>query len=63
MWSADTAWPDQWVLIGPMAAVTSRLKLSINSSVTSRDIPRYIDLTDTMPNGESFSASSVCYTI
>ncbi|HZQ30318.1 MAG TPA: TIGR03619 family F420-dependent LLM class oxidoreductase [Mycobacterium sp.] len=28
MWSPDTAWPDSWVLIGAMAAVTSRLRFS-----------------------------------
>lgn len=28
MWSADTGWPDSWVLIGAMAAVTSRLRFS-----------------------------------
>lgn len=28
MWSPETAWPDSWVLIGAMAAVTSRLRLS-----------------------------------
>jgi probable F420-dependent oxidoreductase len=28
MWSPDTAWPDSWVLIGAMAAVTRRLRLS-----------------------------------
>ncbi|MGB8388878.1 TIGR03619 family F420-dependent LLM class oxidoreductase [Mycobacterium sp.] len=28
MWSPDTAWPDAWVLIGAMAAVTTRLKFS-----------------------------------
>jgi alkanesulfonate monooxygenase SsuD/methylene tetrahydromethanopterin reductase-like flavin-dependent oxidoreductase (luciferase family) len=28
MWSPDTAWPDSWVLIGAMAAVTQRLRLS-----------------------------------
>jgi probable F420-dependent oxidoreductase len=27
-WSPDTAWPDSWVLIGAMAAVTSRLRFS-----------------------------------
>ena len=27
-WPADTAWPDSWVLIGAMAAVTSRLRFS-----------------------------------
>ena len=26
MWTPDTAWPDSWVLIGAMAAVTSRLR-------------------------------------
>lgn len=28
MWSPDTAWPDSWVLIGAMAAVTDRLRFS-----------------------------------
>ena len=28
MWSPDTAWPDSWVLIGAMAAVTQRLRFS-----------------------------------
>jgi probable F420-dependent oxidoreductase len=28
MWSPDTAWPDSWVLIGAMAAVTRRLRFS-----------------------------------
>jgi probable F420-dependent oxidoreductase len=28
MWTPDTAWPDSWVLIGAMAAVTSRLRFS-----------------------------------
>ena len=28
MWSPDTAWPDTWVLIGAMAAVTRRLRFS-----------------------------------
>jgi probable F420-dependent oxidoreductase len=28
IWSPDTAWPDSWVLIGAMAAVTHRLRLS-----------------------------------
>src|SRR6195256_5554304 len=28
MWSPDTAWPDPWVLIGAMAAVTKRLRFS-----------------------------------
>lgn len=28
MWSPDTAWPDSWVLIGAMAAVTSRIQFS-----------------------------------
>ena len=28
MWSPDTAWPDFWVLIGAMAAVTRRLRFS-----------------------------------
>jgi probable F420-dependent oxidoreductase len=28
MWAPDTAWPDSWVLIGAMAAVTSRLRFS-----------------------------------
>ena len=27
-WSPDTAWPDSWVLIGAMAAVTRRLRFS-----------------------------------
>jgi probable F420-dependent oxidoreductase len=27
-WSPDTGWPDSWVLIGAMAAVTSRLRFS-----------------------------------
>jgi probable F420-dependent oxidoreductase len=27
-WEPDTAWPDPWVLIGAMAAVTSRLRFS-----------------------------------
>jgi alkanesulfonate monooxygenase SsuD/methylene tetrahydromethanopterin reductase-like flavin-dependent oxidoreductase (luciferase family) len=27
-WSPDTAWPDSWVLIGAMAALTSRLRFS-----------------------------------
>jgi probable F420-dependent oxidoreductase len=27
-WSPDTAWPDSWVLIGAMAAVTNRLRFS-----------------------------------
>jgi probable F420-dependent oxidoreductase len=27
-WSADTAWPDSWVLIGAMASVTRRLRFS-----------------------------------
>lgn len=29
-WSADTAWPDPWVTIGAMAAVTSRLHFLTN---------------------------------
>lgn len=29
-WSADTAWPDPWVAIGAMAAVTSRLRFLTN---------------------------------
>ena len=29
-WSADTAWPDPWVTIGAMAAVTSRLRFLTN---------------------------------
>jgi probable F420-dependent oxidoreductase len=29
-WSADTPWPDPWVLISAMAAVTTRLKFSTN---------------------------------
>ncbi|MCV6978271.1 TIGR03619 family F420-dependent LLM class oxidoreductase [Mycobacterium bourgelatii] len=28
MWPADTEWPDSWVLIGAMAAVTSRLRFT-----------------------------------
>jgi probable F420-dependent oxidoreductase len=28
MWAPETAWPDCWVLIGAMAAVTSRLRFS-----------------------------------
>ncbi|ORV18477.1 TIGR03619 family F420-dependent LLM class oxidoreductase [Mycobacterium celatum] len=28
MWPPDTAWPDSWILIGAMAAVTRRLRLS-----------------------------------
>jgi probable F420-dependent oxidoreductase len=28
MWTPDTAWPDSWVLIGAMAAVTTRLRFS-----------------------------------
>jgi probable F420-dependent oxidoreductase len=28
MWSPETAWPDSWVLIGAMAAVTSRLQFT-----------------------------------
>lgn len=28
MWTPDTAWPDSWVLIGAMAAATSRLRFS-----------------------------------
>ena len=28
MWTPDTAWPDSWVLIGAMAAVTSRIRFS-----------------------------------
>ncbi|BBY08843.1 TIGR03619 family F420-dependent LLM class oxidoreductase [Mycobacterium noviomagense] len=28
MWSPDSAWPDSWVLIGAMAAVTTRLRFS-----------------------------------
>jgi probable F420-dependent oxidoreductase len=28
MWPPDTAWPDSWVLIGAMAAVTTRLRFS-----------------------------------
>jgi alkanesulfonate monooxygenase SsuD/methylene tetrahydromethanopterin reductase-like flavin-dependent oxidoreductase (luciferase family) len=27
-WPPETAWPDSWVLIGAMAAVTSRLRFS-----------------------------------
>ena len=27
-WAPETAWPDTWVLIGAMAAVTQRLKFS-----------------------------------
>ncbi len=27
-WPPDTAWPDSWVLIGAMAAVTRRLRFS-----------------------------------
>ena len=30
MWAPDTAWPDSWVLIGALAAVTQRLQLSNN---------------------------------
>jgi probable F420-dependent oxidoreductase len=30
IWSPDTAWPDPWVLIGAMAAVTSRLRFATN---------------------------------
>ena len=30
IWEPDTAWPDSWVLIGAMAAVTERLHLSNN---------------------------------
>ncbi|MHB8670788.1 MAG: TIGR03619 family F420-dependent LLM class oxidoreductase [Acidimicrobiales bacterium] len=29
-WSADTPWPDPWVLIGAMAAVTTRLRFTTN---------------------------------
>jgi probable F420-dependent oxidoreductase len=28
MWSPDTGWPDSWILIGAMAAVTRRLRFS-----------------------------------
>lgn len=28
MWSPDTAWPDSWVLIGAMAAVTRRIRFT-----------------------------------
>jgi probable F420-dependent oxidoreductase len=28
MWTPDTSWPDSWVLIGAMAAVTTRLRFS-----------------------------------
>jgi probable F420-dependent oxidoreductase len=28
LWSPETAWPDSWVLIGAMAAVTSRLRFT-----------------------------------
>lgn len=30
IWEPDTAWPDTWVLVGAMAAVTERLQLSNN---------------------------------
>ena len=30
IWEPETAWPDSWVLIGAMAAVTERLQLSNN---------------------------------
>lgn len=30
IWQPDTAWPDPWVLIGAMAAVTTRLRFSTN---------------------------------
>lgn len=30
IWTPETAWPDSWVLIGAMAAVTERLQLSNN---------------------------------
>jgi alkanesulfonate monooxygenase SsuD/methylene tetrahydromethanopterin reductase-like flavin-dependent oxidoreductase (luciferase family) len=28
MWTPDTAWPDSWVLIGAMAAVTQRIRFT-----------------------------------
>ena len=28
MWSPETAWPDSWVLIGAMAAVTQRIRFT-----------------------------------
>ena len=30
LWSAETPWPDPWVLIAAMSAVTTRLKFSTN---------------------------------
>lgn len=38
-WSADTPWPDPWVLIGALAAVTKRLQLTTNIYVApARDL-------------------------
>jgi probable F420-dependent oxidoreductase len=38
-WAADAPWPDPWVLIGAMAAVTSRLRFTTNVYVApARDL-------------------------
>ena len=38
-WSADTPWPDPWVLIGALSAVTSRLRFTTNVYVApARDL-------------------------
>ena len=38
-WSAETPWPDPWVLISAMAAVTTRLKFSTNVYIApARDL-------------------------
>jgi probable F420-dependent oxidoreductase len=39
LWSPETPWPDPWVLIGAMAAVTTRLKFSTNVYIApARDL-------------------------
>ena len=39
IWEPETAWPDVWVMIGAMAAVTTRLRLSTNIYIApARDI-------------------------
>jgi probable F420-dependent oxidoreductase len=39
LWSSSTPWPDPWVLIGAMAAVTTRLRFSTNIYIAAARHP------------------------